>query len=48
MGKFLLGKEKSESGVAEALYIALIRQNIVQALFTYAEAVKQQIIHAKH
>ena len=28
--------------------LALVRQNIVQALFTYAEAVKQQIIHSKH
>jgi len=40
----LSGKEKKESGVAEAL----IRQNIVQALCTYAETVKQQIICAKH
>jgi len=46
MGKFLLRKEKSESGMVEAL--ALVRQKIVEALFTYAEAVKQQIIHAKH
>ena len=48
MGKFLLGKEKSESGVAEALYIASVRQNIVHVLFTYTKAAKQQIIHAKH
>ena len=46
MGKFLLRKEKSESGMVEAL--ALVRQKIVESLFTYAEAVKQQIIHAKH
>jgi len=28
--------------------LALVRQNIVQALCTYAEAAKQQIIRAKH
>ena len=44
---FCWGKEKSESGDAGST-LALVRQNIVQALCTYAEAVKQQIMHAKH
>ena len=43
----LLGKEKSESGVAEACTLSLVGQNIVQELYNYAEAVKQQIICAK-
>jgi len=47
MGKLLLGKEKSESGDAGST-LALVRQKIAQALCTYAEAVKQQIMHAKH
>jgi len=40
----LSGKEKNESRVAEAL----VRKNVVQALCTFVEAVKQQIIRAKH
>jgi len=40
-GKFLLGKDKSESGVIEAL-LALVKKNIVLASHIYAEA-----IHAK-
>ena len=48
MGKLLLGREKSESGDAGST-LALVRQKIAQALLcTYAEAVKQQIMHAKH
>ena len=39
---FLLGKEKSESGVA------LVRQSIVLVLCIYVEAVKQLLICAKH
>ena len=45
-GKLLVGKEKNESGMAEALWL-LVRQNIVQVLF-YSEAAKQLIIHTKH
>jgi len=37
MSKLLLGKDKSESGETE----------VRQVLCTYAEAAKQQIIHAK-
>jgi len=29
-------------------HLALVRRNIVEALYIYAEAVKQLIIHAKH
>jgi len=47
MGKLLLGKEKSESGDAGST-LALVRQNIAQELCTYAEAVEQQIMYAKH
>jgi len=47
MGKPLLGMEKSESGVACRSTSALVRQSIVQALCTNAEAAEQQIIYAK-
>jgi len=47
MGKLLLGKEKSESGDAGSTLV-LVRQKKAQELCTYAEAVKQQIMHAKH
>ena len=47
MGKLLLGKEKSESGDAGST-LALVRKKIAQALCIHAEAVKQQIMHAKH
>ena len=37
-----------EWGRDDGSTLALVWQNIVQALCTHAEAVKQQIIHAKH
>jgi len=44
-GKLLLGRRRVSQGWQK--HFSLVRQNIVQALCTYVEAVKQQIIHTK-
>ena len=46
MGKLLLGKEKGESGDAGST-LALVRQNTVEVLYIYEEAMKKPIISTK-